>query len=167
MYMLPFILSLLLCIYSCSATLYNSTIAEVIPQLFASFPDVGEYSARLTKDYTYGRQDMGKCCALAVLESFVEYNDTVTLANDSFIGDDLDGFRRHPRPCTASYIEDRTAAPPVRITYGWCSSHCPGWQRSKNKKLNQWVLPILGFIVPSVVFCLSIPRRYVDLKHLR
>ncbi|KAI4282099.1 MAG: hypothetical protein L6R38_003183 [Xanthoria sp. 2 TBL-2021] len=99
MYMLPsLILSLLLCLYSCTATLYNSTIAEVIPQLFASFPDVGEYSARLTKDYTYGRQDMGKCCALAVLESFVEYNDTVTLANDSFIGDDLDGFRRHPRP---------------------------------------------------------------------
>ena len=30
---------------------------------------------------------------------------------------------------------------------------------STSRKLNQWVSPFVGFLVPAVVFCLAIPRR--------
>ncbi len=37
--------------------------------------------------------------------------------------------------------------------------NCPGFQRSRTSKRSQWVGPFLGYLLPSVVFCLAIPRR--------
>jgi hypothetical protein len=45
------------------------------------------------------------------------------------------------------------------VPYDWCNKNCPGWSASKTSKLNQWVGPFVGFIVPAVIFCLAIPRR--------
>ena len=139
--------------------LRNSTIEEAFPQLAVAFPDFPNVPPTLTKAYSYGRQDMRKCCALAVYDSLVQKNDTVGLANQSFIGHDLDGFRDQQWPCVANYIGNRPGTPPVTVTYDWCSSHCPGWQRSSSQNPRQWLLPVVGFIAPSVVFCLFIPRR--------
>lgn len=37
---------------------------------------------------------------------------------------------------------------------------CPlGWQISKDSKINDWVSPFVGFLIPAIVFCLAIPRR--------
>lgn len=47
----------------------------------------------------------------------------------------------------------------VNVSYRWCRNNCRGWQISRNSKLNQWISPFVGFLVPSVVFCLAIPRR--------
>ena len=139
--------------------LRNSTIAEAFPQLVLDFPDFQKIPPTLTKAYTFGRQDMRKCCSLAVLESIVQKNNTICLANRSFIGNDLDSFRDQEYPCGANYIGDRLGAPLVTVPYVWCLLNCPGWQRSDSKKPRQWLLPVVGFIAPSVVFCLSIPRR--------
>ncbi|KAL8797874.1 MAG: hypothetical protein Q9195_000226 [Heterodermia aff. obscurata] len=139
---------------------FTSAIAEAFPQLLVDFPNLMKSSPALTSRYTYGRQDFEKCCSLAVYESLRPSNDSgITLANPSFIGSDLENFRHGQYPCGASYIGSKLGAPPVTVTYGWCSSHCPGWQRSESAKLNQWVLPVFGFIVPAIIFCLSIPRR--------
>ncbi|CAF9925114.1 MAG: hypothetical protein HETSPECPRED_005748 [Heterodermia speciosa] len=138
----------------------NSTIAEAFPQLLIDFPNLVESPPSLTSRYTNGRQDFQRCCSLAVYESLHQNdNDSISLASPSFIGSDLDSFRHQQYPCGASYDGSSLGAPPVTVTYGWCSSHCPGWQISKSTKLNQWVLPVFGFIVPAIVFCLSIPRR--------
>ena len=138
----------------------NSTVAEAFPQLLNDFPNLNQSSPALTLRYTYGRQDFQRCCSLAVYESLRQSdNEGITLASPSFIGSDLNDFRNQQYPCGASYIGSRFGAPPVTVSYGWCSSHCPGWQRSESAKLNQWVLPVFGFIVPAIIFCLSIPRR--------
>ena len=138
----------------------TSTIAEAFPQLLVDFPNLNESSPALTSRYTYGRQNFQRCCSLAVYESLRQSDtDGITLADPSFIGSDLDRFRHQQYPCGASYTGSKAGAPPVTVTYGWCSSHCPGWQRSESAKLNQWVLPVFGFIVPAIIFCLSIPRR--------
>jgi len=54
---------------------------------------------------------------------------------------------------------DRAGAPLVSVPYRWCRDNCRGWQVSKNAKLNEWISPFVGFLVPAVVFCLAIPRR--------
>lgn len=38
--------------------------------------------------------------------------------------------------------------------------HYPlGWQISKTSKINDWVSPFVGFVIPAIVFALAIPRR--------
>ena len=152
---------LLLALYTGTAwASYTSTIAEAFPQLLNDFPNLVTSPPALTSRYTYGRQNFSRCCSLAVYESLRQSNnDGITLADPSFIGSDLNSFRNQQYPCGASYIGVMSGAPPVTVTYGWCSSHCPGWQHSESAKLNQWVLPVFGFIVPAIIFCLSIPRR--------
>ena len=54
---------------------------------------------------------------------------------------------------------NKAGAPLVSVPYRWCRDNCMGWQLSRSTKLNQWVGPFVGFLVPSVVFCLAIPRR--------
>ena len=136
----------------------NSTIAEVFPQL---------YNLRrvIASDYSLsvGSQDFDHCCLLAVNDSLSIINGAVTgfhpVNGQSFISDNFTYFRNRQFPCGANYIGDKQGAPAVAIPYSYCRSNCPGWQRSKNSKLNQWVSPFVGFLVPSVVFCLAIPRR--------
>lgn len=134
----------------------NSTIAEVFPQLsnLQRYP-VSRYSLSV------GAQDLDHCCLLAVNDSLdVVDGDVIGFTpSQSFIADDFESFRTRQFPCAAGYIEDNEGAPTVTIPYSYCRTNCPGWQRSKSSKLNQWVAPFVGFLVPSVVFCLSIPRR--------
>ena len=61
----------------------------------------------------------------------------------------------------ADYLVEIQANSPIRvsITLGWCWTHCRGWEISRTSESNQWVSPFLGFLIPSVVFCLAIPRR--------
>ena len=142
--------------------LQNATIAEAFPQLAVAFPQIiasPPESPRLNSSYTLGRQDFGKCCSLAVYESLVQDDQGLRLAIPSYIGNDLEQFRSQQYPCDAVYIGNKSGAPLVTANYQWCSNRCPGWQRSNSKNLNQWVLPVLGFIIPAVIFCLAIPRR--------
>ena len=142
-----------------SFALENATIAEAFPEIAVDFPNFPKAPPILTEAYSYGRQDMGKCCSLAVYHSLIQRNGSICLANESFIGNNLDSFRDQQYSCHATYIGNKHGAPPVTITYGWCLLNCPGWQRSDVRKPKQWLLPVVGFIAPSVVFCLSIPRR--------
>ena len=140
--------------------LNNTAITEAFPRLVHDFPNIATTPPELRSSHSFGRQDFEKCCSLAVYQSVVQDdNGSLGLATPSFIGSDLDQFRAQQYPCGATYTGSKAGAPHVTVTYGWCSSKCPGWQRSRNDKLNQWVLPVSGFIVPAVAFCLAIPRR--------
>ena len=134
----------------------NSTIAEAFPQL----NNLQRYPAP-RYSLSVGTQDLDHCCLLAVNDSLSVINGTLIGFNptQSFITDDFKSFSNRQFPCGANYIGDDEGAPTVTISYTYCITNCPGWQRSKSSKLNQWVAPFAGFLVPSVVFCLSIPRR--------
>ncbi|CAK7208906.1 hypothetical protein SBRCBS47491_000256 [Sporothrix bragantina] len=62
-------------------------------------------------------------------------------------------------PCTAVYNGDARGAPIVRVNYTWLAETCPGWQISSKDNLNAWLQPLSGFLIPAVIFCLSVPRR--------
>jgi len=43
------------------------------------------------------------------------------------------------------------------VPYEFCSSQCPGFQRSKSP--DEWAGVLINFILPSVIFSMTIPRR--------
>lgn len=61
-------------------------------------------------------------------------------------------------PCGATWNGDYGGAPVVRVSYDWCQSECGGWQKSGTSELSQWVGPLVQFIIPSLAFCLNVPR---------
>lgn len=130
-----------------------------------TFPPLRGLQRTLASSFSLsaGAQDLDHCCRLAVNDSLLIVDGSLVgfTPTQSFIADSFDAFRLKQFPCAATYTGDTSGAPTVSITYGYCRKNCPGWQRSKNSKLNQWVSPFVSFLVPAVVFCLAIPRRYV------
>lgn len=47
----------------------------------------------------------------------------------------------------------------VRVPYEWFVDVCQRWQLNDNTNLNAWLQPLSRFILPVVIFCLSVPRR--------
>jgi hypothetical protein len=132
--------------------------------LVDAFPELGALALPPpSRPAIYGGLDFNRCCMLAVNSSIaivngsLEYNDTANFIDES----DRQKFQNASSqfPCSATYDGDRDGTARVRVPYQWCTDNCRGWQISQTNKLNQWVGPLVGFILPAVVFCLSIPRR--------
>ena len=118
-----------------------------------------------------GGQDFNRCCMLAMDQARKADNNGVWVINLAS-GQDPCGatysgillaLEKHNLPPTMEanhQTGNHTSTPGlVNITLRWCWDNCGGWQRSRTSQLNQWVSPFLGFLIPSVVFCLAIPRR--------
>ena len=135
----------------------NQTIEGAFPQLIGLNRKAGN---RLP--LALGGQDFDHCCRLAVNESLDIVDNRLVLRNitHSIIFDtDLDTFRGRQFPCGAKYIGEREGAPLVQVSYRYCKENCNGWQISKSSEINQWVSPLIGFLIPAVIFSLAIPRR--------
>lgn len=135
----------------------NKTVIDYFPELSNVQDDPG--SARTSGA---GHFDTRLCCRLAMFESLdvdSEGNLTKTSTGASFIPGSLQSLIDGKFPCGAAYAAGDHGAPVVRIPYWWCRKNCGGWGRSSSRRLNQWISPLASFIVPSVVFCLAIPRR--------
>lgn len=103
------------------------------------------------------------CCALVVNESLFIENQTLYIrpGQTSFTGT-IESLEAHPRfPCGATYNGASLNAPHQQfwINYPWCESHCPGWPVTKASNFEKWLKPMISFILPSLIFCLNIPRR--------
>jgi hypothetical protein len=100
-----------------------------------------------------GGQNFVSCCTKALNSFLHSGNSSSIVVSSSF----------HPPtsqyPCGATWQGDPAGAPSVRVSYTWCNQQCPGWQRSSSQKLNQWLQPFIGFILPAVIFTLNVPRR--------
>lgn len=113
-----------------------------------------------------GGQNFTWCCIKAVAESIIVYdNDNWTVLEDRPIKN-LDyetlynATQQGQFPCTAEYSSDEPeGAPEIIVPYTWYADTCPGWQLSSGSNLNGWLQPLSGFLLPAVIFCLSIPRR--------
>ncbi|KAK3354082.1 hypothetical protein B0T25DRAFT_608708, partial [Lasiosphaeria hispida] len=120
----------------------------------------------------FGGQNFAHCCLLAVNASFqVNHQDNGTLEYSSqpFIdpivttpSDFADYAAKGAGlfPCGAQFDGNMSGAPAVRVPYSWCQDSCNGWQLSDRTHLTQWIGPMVGFILPCVAFCMSIPRKH-------
>ena len=61
--------------------------------------------------------------------------------------------------CGQSYSTSLNAAMPLYVNYTFCSSKCRGMGLSKFKEPSEWAAPLVQFILPSVIFSMTIPRR--------
>lgn len=124
---------------------------------------------RPTGNPSLGYQNLTWCCIKAIAESLEvvdgqllvlpDHSDWIILpdGNASALIDEGGGSKF---PCTAVYAPgDDEGAPVVQVPYIWRQEVCPGWQLSDRMNLNAWLQPLSGFLLPAVIFCLSIPRR--------
>lgn len=115
----------------------------------------------------YGGQNFKLCCLKAVKEWKDDpKSPDITIESSknkglTFTNPDDPLLAAEQFPCGAEYDDDEDGATRVKITYSWCRSNCPGWQRSKNSVLTQWLQPFIGFILPAAVFCLNVRCPHV------
>lgn len=140
------------------------SIGELIPQL-ANLAA----SARTSVSSTAGGQNFTHCCLVAINQSLTVTGPDGTLSFntpsyflppltipelESVLSDD-----QNSSPCGVSPSDSGGGGTPVvRVPYDWCLSQCGGWEVSHLSVPQQWVGPLVLFILPSLAFCLNIPR---------
>ncbi|KAK0124495.1 hypothetical protein ONS95_009445 [Cadophora gregata] len=61
--------------------------------------------------------------------------------------------------CGQTYLPGLPPAEPLYISYQFCKTRCSGIQLSNATIANEWIAPIAQFIMPLIIFSMSIPRR--------
>ncbi|KAH7027309.1 uncharacterized protein B0I36DRAFT_385345 [Microdochium trichocladiopsis] len=139
------------------------TVGDLVPQL-ANFSLYDPDPAAIYR----GAQNFSQCCVRALDQSlYVDASGNLSYSSSSYVdpkvtiaeltaaiaGGSTDLF-----PCGASYGGDPQGSPEIRVPYRWCASECAGWEMSHAHSMQQWIGPAVQFIVPSLAFCLNIPR---------
>lgn len=109
-----------------------------------------------------GGRNTGICCLMAVSESLHIQDGRLALRpGQTFYHGSLSTLERYPTfPCTTTFNGSLIAPPQDFWTpYPWCSDRCPGWSVTKVDDMDGWMKPLLAWILPAMVFSLSIPRR--------
>lgn len=139
----------------------NRTIEDFFPAL----ADNQRFTPKTWKT-AIGGQNFTWCCIQAVIESLTvdENNSLVGVPNPPITNLDIPELLKAQHdgqfPCTAQYDPDKPdGAPEINVPYSWFTETCPGWALSSGGNLNGWLQPLSGFLLPAVVFCLSVPRR--------
>jgi len=107
-----------------------------------------------------GGQSFDHCCNLAINQS-LEIDDgyAVFRPGQTFLEGNVSTFLEYQYPCDASYNGTNGDQPQVNIPYSWCHQNCGGWEIKTTALQSNWVEPFVGFILPTVVFCFTVPRR--------
>lgn len=61
--------------------------------------------------------------------------------------------------CGQTFQEGLDAAPDIYVNYTFCSTECSGWRMSRWGKPSEWAASLLQYILPAVIFSMTIPRR--------
>jgi hypothetical protein len=61
--------------------------------------------------------------------------------------------------CGQQYVAGQPAAPDLWVDYEFCHSQCPGMQISDVTLPEEWAGVLINFILRSVIFSMTIPRR--------
>jgi hypothetical protein len=139
-------------------------VNQTFPQLNAAYD--------LTAVYL-GGQNFTVCCLKAIYDALdvsggqlqeglnesgvvkISYNNTNITSVTELLNYTSDG----QFPCGAKWNGNPLGAPKVDVQYDWFMANCPGWQVSSTDNLDAWLLPLSAFILPAIIFCLSVPRR--------
>ncbi|KAK8008072.1 hypothetical protein PG991_010623 [Apiospora marii] len=110
----------------------------------------------------FGGRNTGTCCLMAVSESLhIQKGRLALRPGQTLYHGTLATLEQYPTfPCTTTFNGSLIAPPQDFWTpYPWCSDRCPGWSVTKADDMDGWMKPLLAWILPALVFSLSIPRR--------
>ncbi|KAH9909273.1 hypothetical protein F4778DRAFT_716048 [Xylariomycetidae sp. FL2044] len=136
-----------------------SSVGDAVPQLADLIPTFPS----LFPIYL-GGQNFTHCCLVALNESLAIQDGNLSYTATNFVQPgvsivDLEySMQTDEFPCGSSFNGDTRGTPEVRVPYGWCTEQCPGWEISHFGVMQQWIGPLVQFIVPSLAFCTNIPR---------
>ena len=85
------------------------------------------------------------CCDLA-LQTLAYLNKTIP----------QNGYR-----CGQVYGATIPPAPPLLVPTSWCRQKCSGYALSARSDTSAWAAPLFQYILPAVIFSMTIPRRLV------
>ncbi|KAI1426594.1 hypothetical protein F5Y12DRAFT_271541 [Xylaria sp. FL1777] len=135
------------------------SVGSFFPQLAGLSLDSPE-----ERPVTLGGQSFTHCCLIALNESLIVRDGNLSYASPSFVDpavsiqDLISAAQNDTFPCGAEFTGDLGGAPVISVTYNWCVDKCPGWEISHFNVLQQWVGPLVQFIVPCLAFCTNVPR---------
>ena len=79
--------------------------------------------------------------------------------------------------CGQVYNPTMAPAPPLLVPLSWCRQECSGIGLSAPNDIDAWASPLIQYILPAVIFSMTVPRRLVlepprwffdfDLTHMR
>ena len=67
--------------------------------------------------------------------------------------------------CGQKYAGGLPPAPDLSVSTLWCLQNCPGYELSPGNDVNVWATPLIQYILPAVIFSMTIPRRLVLKPH--
>ncbi|KAI0889622.1 uncharacterized protein GGS22DRAFT_1858 [Annulohypoxylon maeteangense] len=138
------------------------SIGSLIPQLAGL-----SYNPPNSRAPGLGGQNFTHCCLLALKDSLtVRPDGNLSYSTTSFVAPGVSlssletAIHGDEFPCGAAWNGDTAGAPVVQVPYHWCENRCPGWEISHSSVMQQWVGPLVQFIVPSLAFCTNVPRTH-------
>lgn len=63
--------------------------------------------------------------------------------------------------CGQMYAEGKQPAEDLLVPTSWVEQHCPGYTRTPSSDTSGWAMPLIQYILPAVIFSMTIPRRLV------
>ena len=63
--------------------------------------------------------------------------------------------------CGQVYGANIQPAPPLSVPLSWCLQKCSGYDLSAPSDIGAWAAPLIQYILPAVIFSMTIPRRLV------
>ena len=63
--------------------------------------------------------------------------------------------------CGQVYQAFLPPALPLLVSTSWCRHNCPGYALSAPGDTNAWAAPLIQYILPAVIFSMTVPRRLV------
>ena len=63
--------------------------------------------------------------------------------------------------CGQKYDATLPPAPPLLVPTSWCRKECSGYALFAPSDTNAWAVPLIQYILPAVIFSMTIPRRLV------
>jgi len=131
-----------------------------------AFPQLSSIDAYAPSNVYLGGQNFSWCCLVAFRDAFTVQDGRILLTNNANASINASSFedlycalRRTQFPCGANYDGDAHGAPVVAMSFQHLAETCPGWEKSSKDNLNAWLSSLSGFLLPAVIFCLSVPRR--------
>ncbi len=94
--------------------------------------------------YNQGTGQHSPCCNLALSDG--AYIDKSLHAKDYV--------------CGQSFNQSLSPAPDLAVPYAYCQAKCAGWTLATPTSLSNWASTLLQFILPVVIFSMTIPRSY-------